>query len=130
MPSAWFGGVYQLAADRERHRVLFGGLGKTTGDSGSVAIISLDDGRETRIATRFGEDMRLMSVKGHDALFAVAETQEAWSLYTVDAPGTVTLVGKVGRPIFDVSVSSDMSRAALMVLDYRADAWLNRVVTH
>ena len=129
-PSAWFGGVSIVTADRDRHRVLFGGVGKTTGDTGSVAMITLDDGRETRLATRFGENMRIISVAGHDALFAVAETQEAWSLYTADAPGTTTLVAKVGRPIFDLSVARDMSRAALMVLDYRADAWLSKVVTH
>jgi hypothetical protein len=128
-PSAWFGGVFLVVADRARHRVLFGGVGKATGDSGSVAIISLDDGRETRLPPRFGEDMRIMAAQGHDALFAVAETQEAWSLYAADAPGTLTLVTKVGRPIFDVSVSQDMSRVALMVMDYRADAWLSKVVT-
>jgi hypothetical protein len=129
-PSPWFGGVFFVAADRGRHRVLFGGLGKATGDSGSVAILSLDDGRETRLATRFGENMRIMAVQGHDALFAVAETQESWSLYALDAPDRITLVGKVGRPISGVSVSEDMSRAALMVTDYRADAWLSKVVTH
>jgi hypothetical protein len=128
-PSAWFGGVFLVVADRARHRVLFGGVGKATGDSGSVAIISLDDGRETRLPPRFGEDMRIMAAEGHDALFAVAETQDAWSLYAADAPGTLTLVSKVGRPIFDISVSQDMSRVALMVMDYRADAWLSKVVT-
>jgi len=39
-------------------------------------------------------------------------------------------VAKVGRPIFDISVARDMSRAALMVMDYRADAWLSKVVSH
>jgi hypothetical protein len=127
-PSAWFGGVFLLTADRARHRLLFGGMGKATGDSGSVAMLSLDDGRETRLDTRFAEDARLVAVQGHDALFAVAETQDAWSLYALDGPGRATLVGKVGRPIFDISVSQDMSRAALMVMDYRADAWLSKVV--
>ena len=74
--------------------------------------------------------MRVMAAKEHDALFAVAETQEAWSVYAVDAPGTTTLVAKVGRPISDISVAQDLSRAALMVLDYRADAWLSKVVIH
>ena len=129
-PSAWFGGVFLVAADRDRHRVLFGGVGKTSSDTGSVAILSLDDGRETRVATAFGEDMRLMAVNGHDAMIAVAETQEAWSLYTADALGGTKLVAKVGRPIFDISVARDMSRVAMMVVDYRADAWLSRVVTH
>jgi hypothetical protein len=127
-PPAWFGNVIELAADRARHRVLYIGMNRTTGDSGAVAMISLADGRQAKLATRFGEDARLMPVTGHDALLAVAETQDAWSLYTIDGPDAVTLVGKVGRPIYSISVSTDMSRAALMVRDYRADAWLSKVV--
>ena len=120
--------MFLLTPDRARHRLLFGGIDRATGDSTSVGVLSLDDGRETRLDTRIAEDARIIAVEGHDALFAVAETQDAWSLYALDGPGRATLVGKVGRPIFDISVSHDMSRAALMVMDYRADAWLSKVV--
>jgi hypothetical protein len=123
-----FGGVFLLAADRARHRLLYAGMNRATGDSGVVAMISLDDGRQTKLATRFGEDARIMAVNGHDALFAVAETQDAWSLYTLDGPDGAKLAGKVGSPIYGISVSTDLSRAALMVRDYRADAWMSKVV--
>jgi hypothetical protein len=127
-PPAWFGGVFLLAADRARGRVLFAGANSSNGDSVGVAMLSLGDGKVTMLGANFAEDARLVAVTGHDALLAVGETQDSWSMFALDAPGTKTLVGKVGRPIFGISVSSDMSRAALMELDYRADAWLNRVV--
>ncbi|HKP16418.1 MAG TPA: protein kinase, partial [Gemmatimonadaceae bacterium] len=128
-PPTWFGGVGLLAADRARHRLIFAGMGKATGDSAGVAMLSIDNGKQTMLGTHFAEDMRIASVAGHDALFAVGETQDSWRLFTLDG-GTMTELGKVGRPIFGLSVSSDMSRAALMVLDYRADAWLSKVVVH
>ena len=129
-PSAWFAGVFQLAADPERHRVLYTGTSRTASDSGAVAAISLEDGRQTMLGAAKGENARLFAVKGHDALFAVAESQEAWSLYALDGPKGMSLVGRAGRPTFDISVSQDMSRAVLMVMDYRADAWLSKVVVH
>jgi hypothetical protein len=128
LPS-WFGGAFLIAADRARDRVLFAGANQSTGDSVGVAMLSLGDGKVTMLGAHFAENARIASVTGHDALFAVGETQDSWTLFTLDAPGTMTLLGKVGRPISAVSVSSNMSRAALMVIDYRADAWLNRVVT-
>jgi hypothetical protein len=128
-PSTWFGNVFQVVADRERHRVMYVGTGRTASDSGAVVMISLDDGRQTMLGAARGEDARLFAVKGHDALFAVAETESAWSLYALDGATGKSLVGKAGRSAFDISVSEDMSRAALMTMDYRADAWLSKVVT-
>jgi hypothetical protein len=34
----------------------------------------------------------------------------------------------VGRPIRSFGVSRDMSRSLAMVIDYRADAWMSKVV--
>jgi hypothetical protein len=128
-PPAWFGNVFQIVADRARHRLLYLGMNRTTGDSGGVAMITLDDGRQAKLATRVGEDVRLIAVNAHDALLAVAETQDSWSLYAIDGAGSDgTLLARVGRPIATISVSEDMTRAALMVRDYRADAWLSKVV--
>ena len=61
---------------------------------------------------------------------AVAETQDSWALYAMDGPGQVTPLGTVGRPIVGFTASADLSRATVMVRDYRADAWLNKVVVH
>ena len=125
---AWFSGVAQLVADRARHRVLYSGFGRATGDSIGAAMLSLDDGKHTHLASRFAENGRVVAVDGHDALFLVGETQDSWSLFAIDGPGAMTPLGTIGLPINWVSVSRDLSRASVVVRDYRADAWLNKVV--
>ena len=44
--------------------------------------------------------------------------------------GVTTPLGTIGRPIRGGSVSDDLSRATLTEMDYRADAWSNKVVVH
>ena len=125
---AWFSGVGQLVADGARRRVLYSGFGRATGDSIGAAMLSLDDGKHTHLASRFAENGRVVAVDGHEALFLVGETQDSWSLFAIDGPGAIKPLGTVGLPINWVSVSRDLSRASVVVRDYRADAWLNKVV--
>jgi len=125
---AWFAGIGQLSADRANRRVFYLGFGRATGDSAGVAVLDLDDGKSTLWATHFAEDARVMSAAAHQAVFAVATTQDSWSLFGLDGPGAMTPLGTIGRPIFGLSVSRDLSRSTIMVLDYRADAWMNQVV--
>ena len=40
----------------------------------------------------------------------------------------MTPLGAIGAPIVGASVSRDLTRATIMQMDYRADAWLNQVV--
>jgi hypothetical protein len=127
-PPAWFAGIYQLSADPAAHRMFYVGFGRATGDSVSAAVLSLDDGKSTIWATHFAEDARVMSAAAHQAVFVVATTQDSWSLFGLDGPGAITPLGAIGRPISGGSVSRDLSRATIMVMDYRADAWMNQVV--
>jgi Protein kinase domain/WD40-like Beta Propeller Repeat len=127
-PPAWFAGIYQLSADRANRRIFYLGFGRATGDSAGVAALTLDDGKSTLWATHFAEDARVMAASAHQAVFAVATTQDSWSLFGLDGPGAMKPLGTIGRPIFGLSVSEDLGRSAIMVLDYRADAWMNQVV--
>jgi hypothetical protein len=127
-PSAWFARIYQLSADRAAHRVFYTGFGRATGDSAGVDVLTLDDGKSTLWATHFAEDARAVSAAAHQAVFAVATTQDSWSLFGLDGPNAMTPLGAIARPIVGVSVSRDLTRSTIMVMDYRADAWLNQVV--
>ena len=49
-------------------------------------------------------------------------------MFAIDGPGAIKPLGTIGRPISWFSVSKDLSRMAAVVIDYRADAWLNKVV--
>ena len=127
-PPAWFSAVRQLSADRATRRVFYMGFNRTTGDTAGVAALTLDDGKSTMWATRFAEDARVTAASAHAAVFAVATTQDSWSLFGLDGPGATTPLGEIGKPIFTLSVSRDLTRSTIMVLDYRADAWMNQVV--
>jgi len=126
----WFSGTRYVVADRARHTVFYGGFGSATGDSIGVGAITLDDGKQALWATHFAEDGRIWAGGTHAVIMAVAETQDSWALYAMDGPGQVTPLGTVGRPIVGFTASADLSRATVMVRDYRADAWLNKVVVH
>jgi hypothetical protein len=127
-PPAWFASIYQMSADRASRRVFYLGFSRSTGDSAGVAALTLDDGKSTMWATHFAEDARVTSATAHAAVFAVATTQDSWSLFGLDGPGVVKPLGEIGKPIFGLSVSRDLTRTTIMVLDYRADAWMSQVV--
>lgn len=119
---AWFGSIVQISADRERHRALYDGR---FGRRGRALIRR----RHTGLwAMRFGEGGRIIPLAAHAALFQVRETQEAWSLFALDGPGKITPLGTIPRPIVGFSVSRDLRRATVTGRDYRADAWLNKVL--
>ena len=40
----------------------------------------------------------------------------------------MTLLGEIERLIVGLSVLRDLTRSAIIVVDYRADAWANQVV--
>jgi hypothetical protein len=127
-PPAWFAAVLQLTTDAATRRVFYMGFGRATGDSAGVAALTLDDGKSTLWAAHFAEDARVLASSAHQAVLAVATTQDSWSLFGLDGPGAVTPLGAIGVPIVWASVSRDLTRATIMQMDYRADAWLNQVV--
>ena len=124
----WYGGVASLLPDRERHRLMYLGWGRATGDSLGMSVISLDDGSQSQWVKRFVEDARLGTIDGHDALLQLSQAQDSWSLYALDGPEKLVPLGTIPRPAVNVSVSSDLKRAVVSVRDYRADAWISKVI--
>jgi hypothetical protein len=61
-------------------------------------------------------------------LLRLADTPETWSLYHLTQPDRAVKLGTIPRMVSSISVSADMKRAAIVVHDYRGDAWINRVV--
>ena len=117
-----------MAADRATRRVFYLGYGRATGDSARVSALTLEDGKSTAWATHFAEDARVFAASAPSAVFTVATTQDSWSLFGLDGPGAMKPLGEIGRPIRWMTVSRDLTRSTIMVLDYRADAWMNEVV--
>jgi hypothetical protein len=125
---AWFGGVAHLVADPAHRRVFFTGWGGPGADSVGLGVLSLDAGTHERWTATPGEAGRIVLVDGHDALFLVAEGRETWSVYTADGPGRIVPLGTLPRPVSSLTTSRDMRRVVANVRDYRADAWMSKVI--
>jgi hypothetical protein len=127
-PAAWFGGVAHLVVDSAGRRVLYTGWGGPGADSMAVGVLSLDDGSNELWTAGAGDEARLVLVDGHDALFLLQSGRETWSVFTVDGPGRVAKLAVIPRALASLSVSRDLTRAVANVDDYRADAWMSRVI--
>jgi hypothetical protein len=125
---AWLSGTAHLVADAARRRVLYTGWSGAGGDSVSLGVLSLDDGTHTAWHTRIGGTGRIALVAGHEALFLVSEGRDSWSIYAMDGPGRVAPLGTIPRPVSSLSLSRDGRRVVANVRDYRADAWMSKVI--
>ena len=127
-PTKELAGAFSLAVDRATRRVFYAGYARAADDSLGVGALTLDDGKTVLWTMHRAEDARVYAASAHAVVFAVANTQDSWSLLGVDGPGAVTPLGTVGAPIIGGSLSRDLTRATFMQMDYRADAWMNQVV--
>jgi len=125
---AWLSGTAHLVADAARRRLLYTGWSGEGGDSLSLGVLSLDDGTHTAWDTRIGGTGRIVLVDGHEALFLVSEGRDSWSVHVVDGPGRVRPLGTIPRPVSSLTLSRDRRRVVANVRDYRADAWMSKVI--
>ena len=124
----WLSGTAHLVADASRRRLLYTGWSGAGGDSVSLGALSLDDGTHVNLQTRIGGTGRIVLVDGHEALFLVSEGRDVWSISSVDGPGRVKPLGTVPRPVSSLTLSRDGRRVVANVRDYRADAWMAKVI--
>ncbi len=94
----------------------------------NLGKLSLDDGTHAVLSTRVGGIGRVALVDGRDVLFLVSEGRDSWSIYRVDGPGRVSALGTIPRPVSALTLSRDRRRVVANVRDYRADAWMSKVI--
>jgi hypothetical protein len=121
--------IEHVAADAARHRLLYGASNASTGDSLAVGVVSLDDGSMTEWGRAFAEHGRPVPVADGSMLLEAAQSADNLSFFKLPGPGQIQRLGTSARAVRDVSVSADLKRAVVSERDYRADAWMNQVVT-
>jgi hypothetical protein len=124
----WFSGIAHLVADPAHRRVLYTGWGGPGADSAGLGVLSLDAGTQGLWTRLSGEGARIVLLDSHDALLLVEEGLETWSLYTADGPDRVARLTTIPRPVSSLTASRDMKRVVANVRDYRADAWMSKVI--
>jgi hypothetical protein len=126
----WYGFLFGIAADPERNRLFIVGNDRTTGDSLGLGVLSLADGSTSMWTTMLAEIARVSPLADGSAFLQVARTQESLTFFRLTGPGQLQSLGDSPRPIRQVSVSRDMKQATVQERDYRADAWMSKVLTH
>lgn len=124
----WYGSITQLATDASAQHVVYAGFNKSTDDSLGVGALSLADGSMTQWASMFAEHGSIMALKDGSIFLRVGQTQESLAFFKLNGPGKMERMGASPRPIQFVSVSDDLKRAAASERDYRADAWMSKVI--
>jgi hypothetical protein len=123
----WYAFLYEFTVDAAGEHAYVSGQDRATGDSMGVSEISLADGSSTPWMSMVGEygSIRML---GDGSLFLVAPVSAAsLSYFKLTAPGKVQHLGTSSR-YERLSVSSDLKRGTVQLRDYRADAWLSKVI--
>jgi len=125
---AWLSGTAHLVVDGERRRLLYTAWSGAGADSVSLGVLSLDDGTHSAWNTRIGGAGRIALLDGSAVLFLVSEGRDSWSVHRVDGPNRVAPLGTIPRPVSSLTLSRDRRRVVANVRDYRADAWMSKVI--
>ena len=123
----WYAFLGQVESDVPARRVYFTGWNRTTGDTLGLSALSLDDGSIKQVASVFGEGLSVGRL-ADGVLVKSFPTQESVTLLKLPSQGPMQTLGTIPRPVRNVSTSSDLKRATADERDYRADAWMSKVV--
>jgi Protein kinase domain len=124
----WYSFLYQVAVDPSARQVFFLGPSKSTGDSLGLGVLTLGDGTMTQWSSMFAERGHVTPLADGTAFVQVAQTQEFLTFFKVTGPGQVQRLGVTQRPTRATSESNDIRHAVVLERDYRADAWMSKVV--
>ncbi|HET7372347.1 MAG TPA: hypothetical protein VFJ20_03150, partial [Gemmatimonadaceae bacterium] len=127
---AWYAFIYGVVPDPSGHRLFYVGGDKATTDSLGVGVLSLDDGTTTQWASMFAETGRVTPLADGGAFLNVSRTQGSQSFFKLTGPGQMQSLGDAPRPMRGISISRDMKLTSVLERDYRADAWISKVVLH
>ena len=124
----WYAQLYDVRADPSGLRVFYDGANRSTGDTLGFGVLALGDGSMTQWASMFAETGRVTPLADGSALMDVALTEEFFTIFKVTGPGRIQRIGAVPHPFRAVSFSADLKHVATQERDYRADAWMSKVI--
>jgi hypothetical protein len=127
---AWYAFIFAVVPDPSGHRLFYIGNDKATTDSLGIGVLSLDDGSSTQWTSMFAEAGRITPLADGGVFMTAARSQGALSFFKLTGPGQMQSLGDSPRPMRSISISRDMKSASVQERDYRADAWISKVVLH
>jgi hypothetical protein len=125
---AWYGSLMEILQSPDRSKFAVVGWSAPTGDSIGVSEISIADGKETHLFSKFAENGHIFWLDDGSLLFASLATGAMFSLDHIRGPGQVEHLGNIGRPGIAVNVSTDLRRLSLVGREEHSDAWTAKIV--
>ncbi len=122
----WFISIFTVANVLDAHHLAVVGWDATY-DTLGLSVVDLADGKFTKWAAMFGENAILQPQRDGSIAFAIFKTQETVLLQRMRGPGRLEVLGTIPRPVWRVTLSDDMRRAAVTIRDRHGDAWMSRV---
>ncbi len=122
----WYTSLSSAAVSQDGRFVAFAGHPRGE-DSVGVSVMSLADQSVTHWFTIPALDGEVSWLSDGTLLLRLAETMETFSLYHLTQPDRAAKLGTIPGKLSAISVSADLKRAAIVLHDYRGDAWMNRV---
>jgi hypothetical protein len=126
---AWYAFLFAATPDPTGHRLFYTGSDNATGDSLGVGALSLDDGSTAQWASMFAEVGRITPLTDGGVFLSASRTQGSLSFFKLTGPGQMQSLGDSPRPMRGITISRDMKLVSVQERDYRADAWLSKVIT-
>ncbi|MEP7064783.1 MAG: serine/threonine-protein kinase [Gemmatimonadota bacterium] len=127
---AWYAFVYAAIPDPSGRLLFYLGGDKLTGDSLGIGALSLVDGSTTQWATLFAEGGRITPLTDGGVFLQASRSQGSLSFFKLTGPGQMQSLGDSPRPMRSMTISRDMKHVAVQERDYRADAFMSKVLVH
>ena len=125
---SWFNRAQVISPSPDGRYLAILGWKAATADSTQVTVLSLADGVASPWATMFAEDYQALWLADGSFELCLNEPRDTWTIYRIRGPGRVEKVGVIPRPVWKITTSADLSRAAVLTRDYRGAVWMFRVV--
>ena len=126
---AWTWHIWTVNLDSAGTRAVVSGPNRAL-DSIAIGVVPLSGGAAVPWAAFLGTFGGAIFLNDGSLVCAMTEfaESETRTLYRIRAPGKVERLGATRRRLTSWSVTPDLRRAAVTVVDRRADAWMWRVV--
>jgi hypothetical protein len=124
----WYAQALTLSASTDDHSIAFTGWKALTYDSLGIGIVSLADGRFSRVWAAFGEGGGVTWLNDGSLLVENFDTPESMTFYRIRGPRRVERLGSIPRLITGASASRDLRNIVVSTHDRHADAWVSKVV--
>jgi hypothetical protein len=124
---AWYEFLFEVVVDPTGHRAFYQGPDRT-GDSVGVGTLSLDDGSMAQWAAMPSVDAYLTPLADGGVLLENTPSVLSIALYKLTGPAQLQRLGVIPRQLRATSASADLKLGTAQERDYRADAWISKVV--